>query len=67
MATRLGRPKDRYTKTATFRLKESEWEDLRKCAIASGETMADWLRNQIRKYKRTAKTAGRWPDSIERD
>ena len=66
MATRLGRPRNKATKTATFRLKESEWEDLRRCAIHSDLTMADWLREQVRKYKRLCRKRGDWPEGADR-
>lgn len=66
MATRLGRPRNKAVKTATFRLKESEWEDLKKCAIHADLTMADWLREQVKKYKRLCKNRGDWPDTADR-
>ena len=66
MATRLGRPRNKAVKTATFRLKESEWEDLKKCAIHADLTMADWLREQVRKYKRLCQKRGDWPEVADR-
>ena len=48
------------------RLKESEWEDLKKCAIHSDLTMADWLRDQVRKYKRLCQKRGDWPEVADR-
>lgn len=66
MTTRLGRPKNKTTRTATFRLKESEWTDLKKCAIHADLTMADWLREQVRKYKRLCKNRGDWPEVANR-
>jgi len=66
MAARLGRPRNKATKTATFRLKETEWTDLKKCAIHSDLTMADWLRDQVRKYKRLCQKRGDWPEVADR-
>lgn len=66
MATRLGRPRNKATKTATFRLKESEWEDLKKCAIHADVTMADWLREQVKRYKRLCQKRGDWPETADR-
>jgi hypothetical protein len=40
---------------------------LRKCAIAEGITMVDFLRQAIRKCKRKHQTAGTWPDTAERE
>ena len=66
MPTRLGRPRNKAVKTATFRLKESEWEDLKKCAIHADLTMADWLRGQVKKYKRLCQNRGDWPEVADR-
>lgn len=67
MATRLGRPRAKAIKTATFRLKEAEWEDLKKCAIHSDLTMADWLRGQVKNYKRLCQRRGDWPETADRE
>ena len=63
---RLGRPKPQKVVSMTFRLSENEYSDLRRCAIGTGGTMADILRDAIRKTKRRLKEAGEWPDTAER-
>lgn len=64
---KLGRPKDIRTKSITFRLKASEYADLRKCAIAEEKTMAEFIRNAIKNCKRKHMTNKTWPDTAERE
>lgn len=64
---RLGRPKNQCSRTANFKVTEQEWQDLRKCAIAEGITMVDFLRQAIKRCKRKHQTAGTWPETAERE
>lgn len=67
MQEKLKRPKEKNNKVVNFRLKEKEWEDLRRCAIVSGLTMVDWLRMSVQEYKKKAIKAGTWTEKTERD
>lgn len=64
---KLGRPALKKIKTASFRVSEQEWADLRRCAIAEDVTMVEWLRHQIKKCRRYHKTKGDWPEEIDRE
>lgn len=63
---RLGRPKAHKKVLLNFRMSELERDDLRRCAIAEGLTMADFLRDCIRKCKRRHKEKGDWPEETDR-
>jgi hypothetical protein len=66
MATRLGRPKQLRPKFFSCRLTEQEYDDLRRCAILTGLSATDFLRDCIKKCKRNAKAKGTWPETIDR-
>jgi uncharacterized protein (DUF1778 family) len=63
---RLGRPTAKCTEIINFKVTEQEKKDLRKCAIAEGLTMTDFLRRCIANCKQRHKRAGDWPEESER-
>ena len=64
---RLGRPPVKCSKSISIKLTESEYQDLRRAAIAEGCSMTDILRQAVQRLKRKHKQAGSWPETIERE
>lgn len=63
---RFARPKAGAKVVVSFRLEESAYDDLRRCALTANSTMTDWLKNQIEEYKQQSITEGVWNEALNR-
>lgn len=66
MKVAFSKPKREMIKSLNVRLRQEEWEDVRRIAIAENLSLAGVVRELVAERKAKLIKANRWPEETER-